>query len=452
MKNTILTRIIKKVLLIEQGGFTLDPEPVEEPVTLKPEEPKKEPRKEKEKETPKKEKEKETPKKETPKKETPKKEKEKETPKKETPKKEKEKEKEKEKDTPFLSDSQKMWLYMAAYYGLLAGASALTIFILRKIGLMGWAGRLAVGKIHKVFGIPEAASNVLRGLNEADVDRLTTFALVEYKRKNITYSEYKKLIKAFKNPLLRSKINKQAFTAAYLKMQKGNMTMAELITFMPKAYQNSSSLKKALYAYEQELNTAIPTRYTAWQASAKLYAEKNAQFRAEFEKLLGTKGIKSPLAPKTPKDAPKSPKTPKDAPKSPYTSTNSATLASDKLAKEKELLAKEKKLKAKKASELAAWNKLSGKVDDIAKDCKPRPFTSKLQLYKDLTINDRISFSFLCNVGPSELETLLMSFKNLKRPAVLTKIKKLAAKNGWNFTTQEDVIESFMEHVLRFFP
>jgi len=410
MKNTILTRIIKKVLLIEQDGdgFTLDPKPVE--IEKKPK-----------KETPKKE----TPKKETPKKETPKK----ETPKKETPK--KEKEKEKEKDTPFLSDSMKMWLAIAAFAGLLVGSKAIITVLLNKLGVGGYFGN----KFRKLIGAPQAASNVLRGLNEADVDQLTTFALVEYQRKNITYSEYKKLIKAFKNPLLRSKINKQAFTASYLKMQKGNMTMAELITFMPKAYQNSSSLKKALYAYEQELNTAIPARYRAWQASAKLYAEKNAQFRAEFEKLLGTKGTKSPLAPKTPKDAPKSP----------YTSTNSSTLASDKLAKEKAEL-------AKKASELAAWNKVSGKVDDIAKDCKPRPFTSKLQLYKDLTINDRQLFQNLCNVGSKELDTLLFSFKNLKRPAVLTKIKKLAAKNDWNFTQQEDAIESFMEHVLRFFP
>jgi len=417
MKNTILARIIKKVLLIEQDGdgFTLDPEPVE--IEKKPKEgtPKKE--------TPKKEKEKETPKKETPKKETPKK----ETPKKETPK--------KETDTPFLSPGMKVWLWMAAYTVGTGVATAATIFLLKKIGLWGWVGRGIGGEISKALKLPQAASNVLHGINETDVDRLTTFALVEYRRGNITSSEYKKLIKAFKNPLLRSPVNKKSFTAAYIKMQNGNMTMAELITFMPKAYQNSSSLKKALYAYEQELNTAIPARYRAWQASAKLYAEKNAQFRAEFEKLLGTKGTKSPIAPKTPKDAPKSP----------YTSTNSSTLASDKLAKEKAEL-------AKKASELAAWNKVSPKVDDIAKDCKPRPFTSKLQLYKDLTINDRQLFQNLCNVGPRELDTLLFSFKNLKRPAVLTKIKKLAAKNDWNFTQQEDAIESFMEHVLRFFP
>jgi hypothetical protein len=432
MKNTILTRIIKKVLLIEQDGdgFTLDPKPQEPIITPKPAEPKKE-------------KEKETPKKETPKKEKEKekeKEKKKETPKKETPK--KEKEKEKEKDTPFLSPGMKIWLWMAAYYVGTGVATAATIFLLKKIGLWGWIGRGIGGEISKALKLPQTASNVLHGINETDVDRLTTFALVEYRRGNITSSEYKKLIKAFKNPLLRSKINKKSFTAAYIKMQNGNMTMAELITFMPKAYQNSSSLKKALYAYEQELNTAIPARYKAWQASAKLYAEKNAQFRAEFEKLLGTKGTKSPLAPKTPKDAPKSPK---DAPKSPYTSTNTATLASDKLAKEKAEL-------AKKASELAAWNKVSPKVDDIAKDCKPRPFTSKLQLYKDLTINDRQLFQNLCNVGSKELDTLLFSFKNLKRPAVITKIKKLAAKNDWNFTQQEDAIESFMEHVLRFFP
>ena len=424
MKNTILTRIIKKILLIEQGGFTLDPEPVVAPIiTPEPETPKKETPK---KETPKKETpKKETPKKETPKKETPKK----ETPKKETPKKETPK---KDKDTPFLSDSMKIWLYMAAYWGLLAGAGLVTRYILKKIGLWGWAGRGISKNARKIFGIPESASTALRGLNEADVDQLTTFALVEYRRKNITYSEYKKLIKAFKNPMLRSPVNKQSFTAAYIKMQKGNMTMSELITFMPKAYQNSSSLKKALYAYERELNSAIPGRYKAWQDAAKLYATKNAQFRAEFEKLLGSKGSKSPLAPK-------------DPPKSLYTQTNSSTVAAEKKAKEAAQLAKEK-------SQLAAWNKLSMKVDDIARECEPRAYKSKLQLYTDLTITDRALFTDLCNVGPSELETLLFSFKNLKRPAVIIKIKKLAAKNGWNFTKQEDAIESFMEHVLRFFP
>ena len=412
MKNTILTRIIKKILLIEQGGFTLDPEPVEPIITPEPETPKKE-----------------TPKKETPKKETPKK----ETPKKETPK--------KDKDTPFLSDSMKMWIYMAAYYGLIAAGTGATVFLLKKIGLAGAAGRLISKNARKLFGIPESASNVLRGLNEADVDQLTTFALVEYRRKNITYSEYKKLIKAFKNPMLRSKINKQSFTAAYIKMQKGNMTMAELITFMPKAYQNSSSLKKALYAYERELNSAIPGRYKAWQDAAELYAAKNAQFRAEFEHLLGARGVKSPLAPKDPQ----SPLAPKDPPKSLYTQTNSSTLAAEKKAKEAAQLAKEK-------SQRAAWNKLSPKVDAIARECEFRPYKDKFQLYRDLTINDRALFADLCNVGPSELETLLFSFKNLKRPAVITKIKKLAAKNGWNFTQQEDAIESFMEHVLRFFP
>ena len=391
MKNTILTRIIKKILLIEQGGFTLDPEPEE--IEKKPKE--------------------ETPKEEKPKEEKPKKEK---------PKEEK----------PFLSDSMKIWLYMAAYWGLLAAAGLVTRYILKKIGLLGWAGRGISKNARKIFGIPESASTALRGLNEADVDQLTTFALVEYRRKNITYSEYKKLIKAFKNPMLRSKINKQSFTAAYIKMQKGNMTMAELITFMPKAYQNSSSLKKALYAYERELNSAIPGRYKAWQDAAKLYATKNAQFRAEFEKLLGTKGSRSPLAPK-------------DPPKSLYTQTNSSTLAAEKKAKEAAQLAKEK-------SQRAAWNKLSPKVDAIARECEFRPYKDKFQLYRDLTINDRALFADLCNVGPSELETLLFSFKNLKRPAVITKIKKLAAKNGWDFTKQEDAIESFMEHVLRFFP
>ena len=241
--------------------------------------------------------------------------------------------------------------------------------------------------------------------------------------------------------MLRSKINKQSFTAAYIKMQKGNMTMAELITFMPKAYQNSSSLKKALYAYERELNSAIPGRYKAWQDAAELYAAKNAQFRAEFEKLLGSKGSKSPLAPKDPQ----SPLAPKDPPKSLYTQTNSSNLAAEKKAKEAAQLAKEK-------SQRAAWNKLSPKVDAIARECEFRPYKDKFQLYRDLTITDRALFTDLCNVGPRELETLLFSFKNLKRPAVITKIKKLAAKNGWNFTQQEDAIESFMEHVLRFFP
>ena len=325
----------------------------------------------------------------------------------------------------------KVWLWMAVYGVGYAAATGATIFLLKKIGLWGWVGRGIGGEISKGLKLPQTASNVLHGINDADVDQLTTFALVEYRRKTITYSEYKKLIKAFKNPMLRSPVNKKSFTAAYIKMQKGNMTMAELITFMPKAYQNSSSLKKALYAYERELNSAIPGRYKAWQDAAELYATKNAQFRAEFEHLLGARGVKSPLAPEQP-------------PKSSYTQTNigySSTGAAEKKAKE-----------AKEAAQLAAWNKLSMKVDDIARECKPRAYKSKLQLYKDLTIIDRALFTDLCNVGPSELETLLFSFKNLKRPAVITKIKKLAAKNGWNFTQQEDAIESFMEHVLRFFP
>ena len=180
---------------------------------------------------------------------------------------------------PIAGGPVSLVLSMIATYGLqLLGAAAL--FWFRKKLIIA-----PIKFIGSAMGIGGEAAQVrqimaLHGVNAAELAQLEKIIADSLRKGEITSSQAKKLRKAFNNPFFRSPVSKIEFTNAYNKMVKGEMTMDEFIQLMPKVYRENGSLTRVLFEYENQLNSMYPARKAAWNIAADKYAQRNSQFAA----------------------------------------------------------------------------------------------------------------------------------------------------------------------------
>jgi len=351
---------------------------------------------------------------------------------------------------PMFSSETKTILGMAVYYGGIALAGAVAVWLASKLGLHGV--RKAGESWAKGSGTLKVKS--LSGVSTIEAEELSRQAKVAWMRNEISYKEMGQLQKAFNNPVLRLKSTKNAFNAAYEMMVRGDMTMSEFITYMPSAYRNNEKLQRLLLEYEARLNEAFPNRRAKWAESATKYAEKNAQFSRQLDNLFDLMGVSrdNPFRMNPNSGNPRVP-TAAD-----YAAPTFASAAAD-------IAMAALKMPGGVA---AAYAKISKGIDDAAiavsgevKSIQDRQFFTMGAydptevLTKLTTINPITQYQWaqsLAKGNNKEITTLLKDLAKLKKKeTAISKIKNFAGHNNWNVTKDKEIIEEFMLHVLKNF-
>jgi hypothetical protein len=338
---------------------------------------------------------------------------------------------------PMIGSTTGLVVSMLATYGLQILATAASVAVLAffkkkfRLAPVKW-GMSALG-IGKSSKI-----TALIGISETEAAELERLVAVALKRKEITKSQAAELRKSFNNPWFRSTVNKSTFNLAYRTMVKGDMTMSEFIGYMPKVYRESESLKRVLLEYEAQLNRLYPERKIAWDIAAAKYAEKNSQFKRFYDKMLDKMGI------------------PNDKNKpwwSSGTATNSSTYAP--------------KVQGSKETAAAVATKISKSVDDAALAVRGDIETyQRMNFFTIGSFDPKEVYTKLTTINPitrarwglslakgnnEEITKLLKDLAKLKKKEnAIAKIKQFAIANNWK-SQNEDIIEEFMLHVLKNF-
>ena len=335
---------------------------------------------------------------------------------------------------PAFSSEVSSALAMALYYGGIAIGAAAGVWLTAKLGLytvqkagQRWATGAGTLKVKS-----------LTGVTTEEAEELSRQAKTAYIRREISYREMTQLQKAFNNPMLRLPGKRAVFNAAYDMMVRGDMTMSEFIQYMPSVYRDNEKLKRLLLEYEAQLNAASPQRRAKWAESAAKYAKKNANFKRDLylDDLFDKMGISKNNPIRKAMDA-----------------TNTGKLSA---------------LQALDVTYAQKVKTISKGVDD-----------SVAAVRSDVTWHHKNDFFTMGSYDPNEVYTNLMNITPMKttrwglslssgnipliprllatlarskdKKAAIETIKNFAVTNNWDYTRNKEIIDEFMLHVLKNF-
>ena len=186
---------------------------------------------------------------------------------------------------PFLSNEAMTTLVTAAYWGLGILSFAVTAFLTKKFGAKGLRGLKWFVKDAKT-----AELATLGGLSEQGALNMRQWTEIEYATGNITKSQRRQLRAIYENRRYRRVVGTSTFLAMRSRVIQGDMTMAELITFMPTAYRENNELVKALLKYEQNVLNMYPGRKAKWTIATADYIKRTSMPEKEIEKMFAAWG------------------------------------------------------------------------------------------------------------------------------------------------------------------
>ena len=181
---------------------------------------------------------------------------------------------------PVLSNEAMTTLITVGYWGLGALSIAFTAFLTKKFGAKGWRGLKWLTKDAKSVELA-----TLGGLSEQGALNMKQWTEIEFAKGTITRSEKRQLRAIYENRRYWRVVKTSTFIAMRSRVIQGDMTMAELITFMPTAYRENNELVKALLRYEQNILNMYPGRKAKWTIATADYIKRTSMPKKEIEKM-----------------------------------------------------------------------------------------------------------------------------------------------------------------------
>jgi DNA-binding transcriptional regulator YiaG len=286
---------------------------------------------------------------------------------------------------------------------------------------------------------------------------------MEYSMGNITRSERNQLRAIYENKRYWRVVSTSTFLAMRSRVIQGDMTMAELITFMPQAYRENDELVKALLKYEQNVLNVYPGRRAKWQIASADYIKRSAMSRKDIEKMFIKFGMDPSLAGTIAGSRP----APKPGVYDFYTNTSGV---SDSFSAAK-IAADAKAAAAKKAAEANATSAAQiAKQEVMVTKGISRTFAKVKQIrnkkevwskYDVLNISktklaDWEVFLGNGNRNDTKVKDFLYKLVTIKTEAkAIAEIKKFAVTNNWsrfyNIENRTIAIDEFLTQVLPYY-
>ena len=363
---------------------------------------------------------------------------------------------------PTLSNDAWVTIMTAAYWGSVVLGAGLTVWLTKKFGAKGLRGLKWFVKDAKTVELA-----TLGGLSEQGVLNMRQWTETEYAMGNITRAEKRQLRAIYENRTYWRVVSTSTFLAMRSRVIQGDMTMAELITFMPTAYRENNELVKALLKYEQNILNMYPGRKAKWQIATADYIKRTSMPKKEIEKMFTAWGWEPGIG-LNPKSGGQNTSGYYDfytgTPGTSYQTSNSSTAA--------KTVADAKAAAAKKAAEAAASSAaMIAKQEAMVTKGISRTFAKVKQIrnnkkevwskYDVLNISksklaDWEVFLGNGNRSDTKVRDFLYKLVTIKTEAkAIAEIKKFAVTNTWsryyNLENRTIAIDEFLTQVLPYY-